>query len=139
MRRGRAGWPGAVLAVALLAAAGCSAGAPTSGEVIGTVTVDKKPAESGSVAFIPADGKSPTAGAEIKAGKYTATVPLGLAKVEIRVQKKTGRKQKLYDTPDSPYQEILEEMLPTKYNNETELKFEVKAGRNEKNWELMSK
>jgi hypothetical protein len=123
----------AALAGLLAALAGCAG--DNMADVSGTVTVDGTPAERGSVTFIPADGKSPTAGAEIKGGKYAARVPLGTSKVQVRVPKVAGKK-KLYNTPDSPVQEVLEESLPAKYNDKSELTFDVKAGTNEKNWEL---
>ena len=57
-------------------------------------------------------------------------------KVEIRVPKIVGKK-KLYNTSDSPVQDVMDETLSDKYNNATELKFDVVAGqRNEKAWEL---
>ncbi len=111
---------------------------PTQGEVSGVVMVDGKPAATGAIAFIPVDGKSPTAGAEIKDGKYTAKVPFGTAKVEVRVPKVVD-KRKLYDTPDSPWQPVMVEVLPPKYNDESELRFEVKPGMNQKDWNLKSK
>ncbi len=48
-------------------------------------------------------------------------------------------KKKLYDTPESPTQEVFEEVLPQKYNEATELRIDVQKGKNEKNWELSSK
>jgi hypothetical protein len=136
MRTRTAGCVG-LFAAGLLAVAGCSDGGKMA-DVSGTVTVDGKTPEKGSITFIPADGKSQTAGADIIDGKYTARVPVGKAKVEIRVPKVVG-KRKLYNTPDSPYQETMEEVLPAKYNNKTELTFDVQSGSNEKNWELNSK
>jgi hypothetical protein len=65
-------------------------------------------------------------------------VPIGNSKIEIRVPKVVGKK-KLYDTPDSPVQDLMAETLPEKYNEKTELTFEVKPGTNEKNWELSTK
>lgn len=108
------------------------------GEVSGQVLVDGKPAERGSVAFAPVNGDGPTAGAEIQAGRYTAMVALGKNKVEIRVPKVVGS-QKLYDTPDSPVQDILEEILPAKYNDQTELEIDVERGKNSKDWEVSTK
>src|SRR5262245_15814682 len=118
------------LLLALLLTASCSDGSAT-GEVAGSVNIDGKSPDTGSIAFIPADGKSPTAGGEIKDGKYTARVPVGTAKVEIRVPKIVGKK-KLYNTPDSPVQPIMEEVLPSRYNDKTELTLDVKSGRNAK-------
>src|SRR5262245_27388147 len=104
----------------------------------GTVNIDGQPVAKGSISFIPADGQGPTTGAEIIAGKYASTAPRGESKVEIRVPKVVGQK-KLYDTPNSPVQDILAEVLPAKYNEQTELRIECKPGRNEKSWELKSK
>ena len=106
------------LLFAAILIAGCEK--PNVGVVTGTITVDGSPAKSGSIAFFPGNGKSSTAGAEIVDGQYTANVPLGTAKVEIRVPKVVGQK-KLYETPDSPMQQILAESLPPKYNDATEL------------------
>jgi hypothetical protein len=106
------------------------------GQVTGTVTVDGKPVEKGSISFFPADGKGSDAGETIENGTYTVkNVPVGAAKVKIRVPKVTGKK-KLYDTPESPYRETLSESLPNRYNDKTELSFDVKPGKNEKNFEL---
>jgi hypothetical protein len=124
----------AVIAVCLFA--GCAE--PTTGVVTGAITVDGAPAKSGRIAFFPVDGKSPIAGAEIKEGQYTTEVTLGTAKVEIRVPKITGQK-KLYDTPDSPVQPIMEESLPAKYNDTTELTLDVKPGENRKDYDLATK
>jgi hypothetical protein len=121
---------------ALLLLAGC--GRDRMSEVSGTVKVDGKAAETGAISFIPADGKAPTTGAEISGGIYRAKVPIGMAKVQIRVSTVKGKK-KLYDTPESPYQNILEEVLPAKFNDETELTLDVKPGKNPKDWDLKSK
>ena len=102
--------PTTILIVAIMVA-GCAKS--NIGVVTGTITVDGAPAKSGSIAYFPVDRKSSTAGAEIVDGRYTAKVPLGASKVEIRVPKVVGQK-KLYDTPDSPLKQILAESLPAK-------------------------
>ena len=96
------------------------------------------PAKAGSIAFFPVNRKSTTAGAEIVDGQYTASVPLGSFKVEIRVPKVVGHK-KLYDTDDSPIQQILAESLPAKYNNKTELSLDVQPGKNQQDYQLATK
>ncbi len=106
--------------------------------ISGVVTIDGTPAEKGSISFIPLDGMSPTAGASIENGKFTSEAPIGESKVEIRVPKVVGKK-KLYDTPESPIQEIMDEVLPKKYNEATELRFTAQKGKNEKNFELSTK
>ena len=108
-------------------APGCAE--PTEGVVSGTVIVDGEPA-NGSIGFIPVDGLSSTSGAAINDGKYTAIVPLGKMKVQIRANKKVGE-TRIYNTPDSPIQTILAEVLPKKFNDETELLLDVKPGKNQ--------
>lgn len=121
----------------LLQGIGCSQPAATA-EVSGSVTIDGEPAETGAIGFFSVDGKSPTTGGAIKAGRYTAQVPFGEMKVEIRVPKVVGQ-QKLYDTPDSKMQPIMEEVLPEKYNDQTELRIDVQPGTNEQDFNLESK
>lgn len=126
-----------LLGLVLLLLVGCSE-PPTTAEVTGSVSVDGVPVEDGSIGFFPVDGKSPTAGAAIEAGHYTAQVPFGISKVEIRASKVIGEK-KLYDTPDSPVQSILAEALPPRYNDESELQMDVALGMDEQNFELETK
>lgn len=111
---------------------------PVVGEIFGTISLDGKPIDKGSISFAPANGQGPSGGGEIKDGKYKCDAALGECKVEIRSPKVVG-KRKLYDTPESPVQEVFEEVLPQKYNEATELRVEIKKGKNEKNWDLPSK
>lgn len=107
-------------------------------DVTGTVTVDDKPLEKGSIAFVPADLKGQTAGGPITDGKYAVKVGLGTMKVEIRYPKVVGKK-KDYDAPGGKFYDTYDESLPEKYHNETELKLDVQAGKNEKDWILTTK
>lgn len=127
---------GGMLIALLVLSAGCAE--PTTGVVTGTVAVNGTPAKEGSIAFFPTNGKSPTAGGEIVDGSYSATVPLGNCKVEIRVPKVVGQK-KLYDTPDSPVKPLLAETLPAKYNDATELTLDVQPGTNQQDYDLATK
>jgi len=126
----------AALAICTVFAAGCDGS--KFAEVSGTVTVDGTPVETGSITFLPADGMTPTAGGEIKDGKYNVQVPIGLMKVSISVPKVIGKK-KIYPTPESPEMPITKEALPERYNEKTELTLEVKSGANPKDWELSGK
>jgi hypothetical protein len=109
--------------LAFLLFAGCG---PSDGmvQVSGTVSLDGQPLDKGAITFTPTDGKSPTAGATIEAGKYTTRVPKGTSKVSITSPKEVG-KRKLYNTPDSPETPIIEERIPAKYNQTTELTREI--------------
>jgi hypothetical protein len=136
MRCGRTTWA-VLVAATVLTVAGC--GGRTTGEVSGTVTFDGKPVEAGGITFVPVDGKSPTTGGVLKDGQYKVlSVPVGAAKVVINGTKVIGKK-KLYDSPDSPEMPLATELLPDKYNKDTELRFDVNAGQNQKNFDLHSK
>jgi hypothetical protein len=117
---------------------GCSDS--TVGTVNGSVLVDGQPPKEGAIAFFPTDRVSRQVGCDILDGKFTAQVPVGTARVVISVSKKVGQK-KIYDTPDSPVQDMLEEVLPPKYsdNDASELMVEVKSGKNDLNFDLKTK
>ena len=126
------------LAGLLVASAGCGGGDPV-GDVSGTVSVDGAPAPDGAtVTFNPTGtGQTPVV-ATVAAGRYSARVPVGAAKVAVSVVKKTGEK-KQYPTADSPVMPIMTETLPEKYHAKTELKYDVKPGKQEHNLDLKTK
>ena len=41
-----------------------------------TVEMDGNPVEAGTIMFVPVDGQTPTAGGEIKNGRYSVRVPI---------------------------------------------------------------
>jgi len=122
--------------VFLVAYGGCSRSKLAS--VSGTVTVDGEPAQVGAISFFAVDNQAPTAGAQINDGAYSAEVSPGLCMVQIRVSKIVGEK-KLYDTQNSPVRKVWGEVLPAKYNDNTELKLEVKPGVNKQDYHLKSR
>jgi hypothetical protein len=121
------------LLIACLVALGCTD--PNVGLLSGTVAIDGKPVKNGSIAFFPVDGQSYSSGAVISDGSYSAIVPIGKMRVEIRVAEVVGEK-KLYDAPNSPVQPLLAELLPSRYNDASELGIEVVAGSHERNFDL---
>ena len=122
-----------VLGPALLS--GCG---PASATVSGTVTVDGKPVERGSITYSAADEIPGTATSEITGGAYQIKTVVGKKHVMISALKVIG-KRKESDAPDSPIVELTEEILPARFNTETQLTFEVKAGANPKDWNLNTK
>lgn len=120
------------------ATVGCGQADSNQGIVKGTITIDGKPAAEGAIAFTPVSGLAPTAGGTIVDGKYTAEVPLGKSRVAINVPKVVGQR-KLYDSPDSPVQPVLEETLPAKYNDRSELTIDVGPGTNSGDFDLQTK
>jgi hypothetical protein len=121
-----------------VAVAGCDNGVAGRSRVQGTVTVNGAPPASGAIAFTPVDGAAPTAGGQIVDGKYSVDVPIGKSKVAIRVPRVVGQR-KLYNTPDSPVQPLMEESLPAEYNDETELTLDVKPGETQGDYDLKTK
>ena len=121
------------LLLALLLATGC--GIENVGIVSGTVNVDGSPALDGSIVFVPTDGKHAPAGGPITDGVFKVTAPTGPSKVEIRVPKIVG-KIRIYNTKDSPIQDDMRESLPPRYNDETELTYDIPSGESEKNFEV---
>ncbi len=126
----------ALVGLLALLAAGCGDSSKTA-VVSGTVELDGKPLESGTLTFIPVDGMSPTAGGTIKRGHFSVRVPITTMKVSISAPRVVSMK-KLYNTPDSPERPITEEALPARYNEATELTIEVRPGTNAHDFPLTS-
>src|SRR5262245_5292083 len=128
----------ALVLAAICTLSGCSTG-PAVGTVTGEVTFDGKPVKDGHVTFTPVDGKGQTGGAPITDGKFRAEqVPALKMKVELHGNKVIG-KRKAYDTPESPVFDEVVELLPPKYNVNSELSFDGKRGMQEVKYDLKSK
>jgi hypothetical protein len=112
---------------------------PPRGTVIGKVTLDGQPVETGSIRFAAVDGKTPTAGAQIKSGEYKAEVPVGDVRIEITAPKKIGSKKEFEGAPDSGTVDVVTEAIPARYNLKSELTMTVEKGTNTKDFELKSK
>ncbi|MCA9260618.1 MAG: hypothetical protein KDA61_15505 [Planctomycetales bacterium] len=118
---------GLALIVVSFSLAGCERSDPNKGYLSGQITINGAPAASGAIVFIPVDGMASTAGGTIADGRYAVVAPVGMARVEIRVPKVVGER-KLYNTPDSPVQPLMEESLPARFNDDSELTFQVEPG-----------
>lgn len=121
-------------AILISALVGCS-GESNLATIEGTVTLDGAPLEAGLIRFVPVDGQTPTADATITDGKFVAQVPPGEKSVAITAPKVVG-KRKLYNTPDSPSIDVVEELLPPRYNTATELKLSVEGATRDANFAL---
>ena len=114
-----------IIVSAMVLLAGC--GGDGRVQVAGTVTLDGESIETGTIAFRPADGQGPTAGALITAGRYTVRVTPGRMSVEIEGFRETGRGPLEPSDPDSPIVAMTEPIVPPKYNTATELQVDVSA------------
>lgn len=115
-----------VLCASGLVLGGCS----TNGliEVGGQVTLDDKPLEKGTISFVPVDGKGPSAAGIIENGHYSVEVAPGQKKVEILGYKTTGRRRYDENDPSSPMIDINEQIIPERYNTQSELTCQIDAG-----------
>jgi hypothetical protein len=123
-----------IASAAVVLPAGCG---PALGVVSGTVTIDGQPVTGGVISFVPAEGSGTPATSNIESGKYEVRTMAGKKFVQISAPHVVG-KRKEYEGPDAPLVEITEERLPPKYNSQTELNFEAKAGENKQDWSLQS-
>jgi hypothetical protein len=123
-------------ALFVLCWAGCSSD-NSHGIIDGTVTFDGAPLFDGLIRFIPTDGQTASADATIASGEFTAKVPVGEKRVTISAPKVVG-KRKMYETPDSPTVNVVEELLPERYNVQSELMITVKPGQQDAEFPLTS-
>jgi hypothetical protein len=127
---------GLVLGVALLAAvplAGCADDGPARKAVSGTVALDGRPLDAGSITFAPVDGFT-AANAEVVDGAFRIDRASGLApgryQVQIVADRSTGKTIPNPDFPDRTIEEV-NNVIPPRYNVKTELTVEVKPDADE--------
>ena len=112
----------------LLLACGCGHGVPREA-VSGTVTLDGKPLEQGSILFSPL-AAGPSAGGEIAQGRFELIQERGPGtsnyRVEINAWRKTGHS--VYDAERQAHEEMLESIIPAQYNSQSELEVTVEPG-----------
>lgn len=135
------GWrPGFVLVLAT----GCGAPADFPREPVrGSVRLDNEPLADGLISFVPVGRDEPIASGVVQKGAYSIEREHGPApgphQVSITSTQPTGKKRK---NPDDPEHDIVEtrETIPAKYNLNTELQVEIKAGGpNSHDFELQGK
>lgn len=121
---------------------GCGDEGPARQPVSGTITLDGKPLASGSITFAPLEGTT-AATAEVRDGTYGVGQSEGLApgryQVEISAVEPTGKRIEHPDLPSELIDEV-RNLIPPKYNVQTELAAEVKPdGENAFTFDLSSR
>jgi hypothetical protein len=101
--------------------------------VSGSVTLKGQPLPQGTIQFLPATDKQPTAGAvEIKDGKYSLPQEQGLVpgpyKVMISSAKESGAQKGPPDDSPGKHGPPPKDLIAAKYNVQTKLTAEVKEG-----------
>jgi hypothetical protein len=116
---------------------GCGGDTPPLGLVTGTVTLDGKPVEGAAIQFEPVSSGLPTAfGRTDAAGKYELWYSRGnkgasLGEAIVRIQA-------FQDANEDSGQKKRPEIIPAKYNAQSDLKVEVKRGAQTHNFDLKS-
>lgn len=106
--------------------------------VAGTVSMDGKPLADGTISFVSADPRrGQNRNAPIVNGRFELPAREGLVaetefKVEIKSFRKTGRKYPNAD-PSLSHDEV-EQVIPKRYNTETELRVTVSRNPAENEW-----
>lgn len=122
---------------------GCGGGGTGNrAPVSGMVKFDGQPIEEGQITFTPTGKSGTIVGGAIKAGAYNIPVEAGPEpgehKVAVTASRKTGKQiEAIMPAPAGTMIDVTEMYIPKKYNAETTLRFDVKAGDNkDANFEL---
>ncbi|WP_437191467.1 hypothetical protein [Planctomicrobium sp. SH527] len=105
--------------------------------VEGTVTFDGTPVEMGEIRLSPVDINQSGTAAKIENGRFRAESPLGQMKVLITAYRET--KGKVVELNPGEKSAPVEQFIPTKFNEKTELQIDVKKGTQPVTFDLSSK
>lgn len=130
-------WLFCALCVVLTSVTGCGGGIEMT-PVEGAVTIDGKPLQQGAITFEPVDGMGPSAGALIADGRYEAKAPPGEKKVRITGFEVIGQEPSRPGDPNSPKRDVVKELVPAKYNANSELTLTVEPSDTTGDFELKS-
>jgi hypothetical protein len=123
------------LALALATLVGC--GGPEEAELEGTVTYEGQPIDAGAISFVAQGKGAKSGGGAIIDGKIVVNPESrptpGSYRVEIRWSKLTGKK---FKTDTGEMLDNRAEGLPEKYHTNSELKEELKPGKNVLKYDL---
>ncbi len=140
----------------LLLGAGCGGSTDDNRvSVSGEVRLDDQPLTDGVITFLPSDGKGPSASAKIVGGEYETKINPGPKNVSIQAtQSQTvfsdsttredshggGGAETRGDSHGGGNASAPKQLIPAKYNTNTELTYEVKPdGNDDVNFDLKSK
>jgi hypothetical protein len=124
--------PVIIVAALAILIAGCSHG-PPMGDVQGTVTVNGKPLEEGTIRFLPVNGDTQATGGSIRNGTFRIQVPVVKQRVEIESNIIDPEKTPPNATAD---QIVMKALVPDRYNFQSELTLDVVPGVNEPTFKL---
>ena len=105
--------------------------------VHGTVTLDDEPLANGTISFLPKDDQTPTAGGVIEKGRYRLEVQPGPKTVQITASRVVGQEAP-YEGDSTTLLDVTEQILPPRYNANSELVAEIVDGANTQDFVLTS-
>jgi hypothetical protein len=122
-------------ALCILCLLGCADSGPPTAEVSGTVRLDGRPIEEGSIQFIPVESsRGPSSGGVIQDGKYHIPrkngVIVGTNRVELRAFKNAGTKIQDPTAPPGVRTEARVQAFPPEFNDRSTVVQEIRAGSN---------
>jgi hypothetical protein len=128
----------------LLCFLGCADSGPPTAEVSGTVRLDGRLIEEGSIQFIPVEGsRGPSAGGVIQDGKYHIPrkkgVTVGTNRVELRAFKKAGTRIQDPTAPPGVQTEGRVQAFPPEFNDRSTVVKEIRAGGNAIDFDVETK
>jgi len=132
-----------LVAFVLTVVSGCGDSRPKSASLHGEVRFQGKPVAEGAIRLFPTKGTSGHgAGSRIVEGRYEIAEAKGLVEgtylASITASRRTGRQSpRLERQPnDAPFTFEIEQYLPRKYNDESELTVTLTSGRNKYDFQL---
>lgn len=134
-----------VLLCSCLVLAGC--GKKYTGEkrfpLSGKVSFNREPVDLGSISFIPLESRQRVSGGTITNGAYSVPeahgANAGKHRVEVRWQKKTGKKVRLPSGNDTVFEDdVRTEGLPAEFHTDSQLTAEVSQSQTHFDFDLKS-
>jgi hypothetical protein len=113
--------------------------APAGSAIQGRVTLDGAPLDEATISFVPLDPENSTPGwTKLALGHYTIAAAEGLKPGKYRVEIRALRATSKANANDPTLMEA-KEAVPSRYNSQSQLIAELKAGKNSKDFDLKTK
>jgi hypothetical protein len=131
-------------ALGLLCLPGCADSGPPTAEVSGTVRLDSRLIDEGSIQFIPVEGsRGPSTGGVIQDGKYHIPRKMGATvgtnRVELRAFKNARTKIQDPTAPPGVQTEERVQAFPPEFNDRSTVVREIRAGSNTIDFDVETK
>ena len=118
-----------VVAIGILLGSGCGGAGDGPFDVSGTVTFGGSRIADGAIYFVAADSEAVMGFSKIVAGRYSAQVARGRARVRITADRPVSGRTNEAGNP------LIEQYIPPRFNDTTELEATIERGRR-LDWDL---